>query len=234
MTQPFRTHHLYRSRQWDDIVIEYKSDYVAITSKNTLDTVSSAVWRGGFSRATTFVNWKVPLDYDSNDPGQMMNKQLLEWGYQPAQTVGLMTAAKLSHAAVTEEYGDAFRLVCCTTAGTGNAARAGMVARTYSAYELGTINTVVLIDGRMSQAAMINAVMTAVEAKAAALQDAGVHDQSGEIATGTTSDAIVIGVSQGSFAETHAFAGTATTLGDAIARHVYQTVIEAVVTQKED
>ncbi|MCK9918341.1 adenosylcobinamide amidohydrolase, partial [Microbacteriaceae bacterium K1510] len=131
-----------------------------------------------------------------------------------------------------EVNGDAFRMICCTTAGTSNSARAGHVSKTFSAYQCGTINTFLLIDGRTLPAAMVNALITATEAKAAALQDLHLRARDGGTATGTTSDSFVLAVSQQSFSEVHAFAGTATTIGDAAARLVYQTVYEAVSTQE--
>ncbi|MET3289393.1 UNVERIFIED_CONTAM: adenosylcobinamide hydrolase [Brevibacillus sp. OAP136] len=234
MTQPFRNDEIYRSTALDWITVTYQPDHLHFCSTKKLETISSAVWGGGFGYADAIVNWKVPLTYRAADPQSMMRDQLLTWGYTPERTIGLMTAAKLTHAAFSEDEGDAFRLLACTTAGTGNAARAGKVARTYPAYQCGTINTVLMIEGCMSHAAMVNALMTAVEAKAAAMQDAEVYSATGELATGTTSDAIVLAVSQQGFAETHMFAGTATTIGNAIARHVYQTVFEAVRTQKEE
>lgn len=234
MTQPFRSSEKYRSTVLEGVTITYLTDHLHLSSGVMLETLSSAVWGGGFGRADSIVNWKVPLTYTAAEPQEMMHAQISRWGHQPDRTVGLMTAAKLTHASVSEEAGDAFGLLCLTTAGTGNAARAGKVARTFSAYQCGTINTILVIDGKMSPAAMVNGLMTAVEAKVAALQDAGITSQSGEIATGTTSDAFVLAVSQQRFAEVHQFAGTATTIGDAIARHVYQTVYEAALTQKED
>jgi adenosylcobinamide amidohydrolase len=80
---------------------------------------------------------------------------------------------------------------------------------------------------------MVNAVITAAEAKAAALQDLGVTDPvSGLAATGTTTDAVVVGVSQSErYRELHAYAGTATSIGDMIGRIVYESVCESVRSQ---
>jgi adenosylcobinamide amidohydrolase len=205
-------------------------------AERLLCTISSSLWGGGVGRADYFVNWQVPSDYRCDQPVEMMGEQIARWGYPVKSTIGMQTAAKLTHASVIEETGDQFRAVCCTTAGTGNAARAGRERRTYAAYRCGTINTFILIDGQLTPAAMVNGIITAVEAKAAALQDLNISvGNSGEIATGTTTDAIVLAASQsGDYDGVHQFAGTATTLGDTIGRLVYQTVYEAVITQKEN
>lgn len=84
-----------------------------------------------------------------------------------------------------------------------------------------------------SSIVLINALMTATEAKAAALQDYGLRDSdNGLIATGTSTDAIILGVSGSSaYGAIHEYAGTATELGAAIGRLVYDTVYESVTTQ---
>jgi adenosylcobinamide amidohydrolase len=88
------------------------------------------------------------------------------------------------------------------------------------------------IDGRLTPAAMVNAVQTAVEAKAAALADLGITDpENGLIATGTTTDAIVLAVSQsGRYNAEHVYAGTATDLGGAIGRLVYSAVTGSLLS----
>lgn len=184
--------------------------------------------------ARFFVNGKVPLDYRCHQPEGMMGVQIEQWGYPRQETVGLLTAAKLTHASFFAEEGDQFRLLVCATAGTGNAARAGRRRDTFPAYQAGTINIFVLIDGKLTPSAMVNGVMTATEAKCAALQDLEIADRYGGVATGTTSDAIVVAASQSErYHGIHAFAGTATTIGNAIGRLVYQAVYEAVATQSE-
>jgi adenosylcobinamide amidohydrolase len=198
--------------------------------------LSSAVHPGGFSYADKIMNWKVPLTYQCGDPARDIVRQCGRWGCDPQHTIGLITAAKLSHASVTELEGDRFKLLCCSTVGTRNAARAGLARSTFSAYTPGTINTIILIDGQMTEAAMVNAVITATEAKTAALQQLGIVEKaSGQSATGTTTDAIVIGVTQHAhWNAVHAYAGAATTIGCAVGEAVYATVHEATRTQQED
>ncbi|AMA71905.1 MULTISPECIES: adenosylcobinamide amidohydrolase [Aneurinibacillus] len=234
MSQPFRSSVSYVSSIWTDISLEYKEDHILLRSFEPLTVLSSALWGGGLSKATHFVNWKVPLTYRCEDPAQMTQNQLVAWGYPPESTIGLQTAAKLTHAAVTEEEGDRFRMICCATAGTSNGARAGKARRTFSAYQCGTINIFLLLDAHLTSAAMVNSIITATEAKAAALQDLGIIDEQGNIATGTTTDSVVFAVSQNiRYGAPHQFAGTATTIGNTVGRLVYQAVYEAIATQEE-
>ncbi|UVI32605.1 adenosylcobinamide amidohydrolase [Paenibacillus spongiae] len=236
MSQPFRQGAtVYLSHVWPDLTIEWHEERIVASSKAPLQTLSSAVYGGGFGAAERFVNWKVPLTYDCSDPVADFRGMFGEWGYPDESTIGFMTAAKLTHASVMEEAGDQFAIVCVTTAGVSNAARAGIGRPSFSAYAAGTINTFIMIDGRMSSSAMVNAVIVAAEAKAAALQDLGIEDPlHGGHATGTTTDAILIGASQSDrYDSPHLYAGAATTIGNAVGRLVYETVYESVITRDE-
>lgn len=238
MTQPFRGQaaSVYSSGLWPGLSIRFYGDHILYTLPSTLDCLSSAVYGGGHGPAERIVNWKVPLDYACGDPVKDFRDMFSHWNYPPEGTVGLQTAAKLTHASIREEEGDEFKLVCCTTTGTRNSARAGSHREVFSAHQPGTINTVLLVDARMTLSAMVNAVITATEAKAAALQDRGIADSvTGLAATGTTTDAVVLAVSQSSvYSAIHPYAGTATTIGGAIGRLVYDTVSESAATQHED
>ncbi|XJZ28679.1 adenosylcobinamide amidohydrolase [Bacillota bacterium Lsc_1132] len=230
--QPFRNQNHYASRIWPELMMYKKDDHLLFEYTRMLETYSSAVYGGGFRKVSQFVNWQVPLDYVASDPIKLMEQKITEWEYPVQQTIGLQTAAKIHCAAIHEEHGDEFRIVCCVTAGVGNRARAGKKRRTYSAYQCGTINTLLFIDGRLTEAAMINGIITATEAKAAALQDLQIKVDSGEFATGTTTDAIVLAASQAQHFPTHLFAGTATTIGNAIGCLVYEATCEAVRNQE--
>jgi adenosylcobinamide amidohydrolase len=201
-----------------------------------LRTLSNAVYNGGMSSTDRLVNWKVPLHYNSNNPQADIALQLQQWGLDPVRSVVLMTAAKLTHASVEELCGNCFKLICITTSGTRNAARAGSERTVFPAWRAGTINTMLLFDGQLTDSAMVNALLTATEAKAAALQDFGLRDpDNGRIATGTTTDAIILGVSGSSaYGAIHEYAGTATEVGAAIGKLVYDTVFESATTQYED
>lgn len=236
MTQPFRSTDNYKSVVWHGVSLRMLEDRIEVCLPHKVRALSSAVYPGGFSQSDRIINWKVPLNYYCEDPIYDIMNKCSEWNCDPNAMIGLITAAKLTHASVVEKQGDQFNLLCCTTVGTRNAARSGMTRPAYSAYKPGTINTIVLIDGQMTESAMVNAIITATEAKSAALQELGiVEKENGMLATGTTTDAIVIGVSQSEhWNATHAYAGPATTIGCAIGEAVYAAVLEATRTQHED
>ena len=218
------------SAVWPGLAIHCRGDHLSIELPTAADCLSNAVYGGGRVSAERIVNWQVDRDYGGFDPKRDLEDMLTSrWGYSPAAVVGLQTAAVIAGASVQEETGEGYRLSVCVTSGTGNAARAGVGRETYPAYTTGTINTIIMVDGRLTFPAMLNAVITATEAKAAALQDSGISDPvSGRAATGTTTDVVLIGVSQAAASgPVHAYAGTATTIGDAIGRLVYASICEA-------
>jgi adenosylcobinamide hydrolase len=239
MTQPFRkgTADLYRPASWPDIRFEYDPLAIAVRGPASFRCASSAFYNGGIREAGVILNRRVPLTYLCDDPVQEMRTYLNGAGMDSERTIGLLTAAKLTHASIVEASGDWYRLAVCTTAGTRNAAKAGTVRQTYPAYHPGTINMIVMVDGRMTDGAMLNALMTATEAKAAALWDADIRDEADPSlhATGTTTDACVIAVShRADHPVVHAYAGCASDIGNAIGRLVYASVTEAVRTQHEE
>ncbi|WP_379132575.1 adenosylcobinamide amidohydrolase [Paenibacillus sp. sgz500958] len=216
----------YSSEVWTGLRLDLKDQHLLLEFPGGVDGLSSAVYGGGMSRLERAVNLYVSRDYDCSDPVRDMENKLGEWGYPLKGSAGLMTAVPLIHAAVIEENIGSAGLFCCVTAAAGNAARAGVIRPVLAAYRPGTINIMLGIDGRLNPAAMVNAAMTAVEAKAAALADLGITDpENNLIATGTTTDALVLGVSQsGRYRAEHVYAGTATDLGGAIGRLVYAAV----------
>lgn len=236
MTQPFRSGIIYESILLRGVSLRLLEDRIETHCPDRMYALSSAVHPGGFSYAEKIINWKVPLTYQCDDPAQDIVRLCGQWGCDHQHMIGLITAAKLTHASITELEGDRFNLLCCTTVGTRNAARAGLTRNTFSAYKPGTINTIILIDGQMTEAAMVNAIITATEAKTAALQQLGIVERAnGQSATGTTTDAIVIAVTQHAhWNAVHAYAGAATTIGCSIGEAVYETVHEATRTQQED
>ncbi len=220
----------YASEVWPGLVLKQGERHLLLQLPAMVEAMGSAVHGGGITRLRRMANIYVDRLYDCSDPERDVIEWLREWRYPIDTTAGLLTAVQLRHASVMEEKNAEAAVFCCVTSGTSNAARAGSDRTTYPAFSPGTVNIMLLIDAKLTQAAMINALMTAVEAKAAALADLNVRDaENGLLATGTTSDAIMLGVSQsGSYSVEHQYAGTATHLGAMIGRTVYGAVKEGL------
>lgn len=232
--------HLYRSNSWPGVVASLESElqhpHIRISLPEPVASISSAIYGGGFVSLDHIVNRYVDKHYDCSDPVNDMSNFIAVHGYPAETTAGLMTAVKLKYASIREERSEQASILCCTTAGVGNAARAGSSRTTFAAYQPGTINIMLLIDGMMTPACMVNAMLTVTEAKAAALHDLGVKDhETGAVATGTTTDAMVLGISgNAAYGVNHHYAGTATDLGGMIGRLVYESVTESIVSERED
>ncbi|WP_459965250.1 adenosylcobinamide amidohydrolase [Paenibacillus sp. JCM 10914] len=233
-------HDAYISTMWPGLAIswESKSEYphISMTLPERVVALSSAIHGGGYARLDRIVNRYVDRHYDCSEPLTDMHRFMESHGYRPESSAGLMTAVKLRYASIWEEGSSEASIVCCTTAGVGNAARAGQQRTTFAAYEPGTINIVLLVHGRMTAGCMVNAILTATEAKAAALADLDVKDhETGAMATGTTTDAIVLGVSgHDHYGVNHHYAGTATDLGGMIGRLVYGSVKESILSSQRE
>ncbi|WP_339294789.1 adenosylcobinamide amidohydrolase [Paenibacillus sp. FSL W7-1279] len=215
---------------------ERQHPHIRISLPEPAASISSAIYGGGFLHLDHIVNRYVDKHYNCSDPVNDMVNFMAVHGYPAESTAGLMTAVKLKYASIREERSEQASILCCTTAGVGNAARAGSSRTTFAAYQPGTINIMLMVDGMMTPACMVNAMLTATEAKAAALHDLGVRDhETGGVATGTTTDAMVLGVSgNAAYGVNHHYAGTATDLGGMIGRLVYESVMESIITERED
>jgi adenosylcobinamide hydrolase len=194
--------------------------------------LSSAPVGGGRCEAEWIVNRRVPENYCATDPVTETVRWLTGNGFDPRRTVALLTAARTEDAVLVRIDGDGFCLAALVTAGVGNAARAGKPGFS-DGCRPGTINTILLVDGNVTEGAMVGAVITATEAKSAALQDLRVADPDGDPATGTNTDAVVIAVVRRKRDGcVHAYAGPASPLGRAVGRAVYEAVTEAVLRER--
>lgn len=88
-------------------------------------------------------------------------------------------------------------VIVVVTAGVGNAIDVSQSYKRNDFFRVGTINTWVLINGKLSDEAFVQAMMTATEAKSKALQHEEVYDSvSNTIATGTPTDSLLIASTQ--------------------------------------
>lgn len=209
------------------LTVTTTSEQLVITTKKPFKVLSSAVVGAGFQWANYFVNRHVPKQYTSSDPEAEMKQYLRERSFDVQQTIGMMTAVYVEDAAFVYEKDSGVSLCVMVTAGVGNAVDVTKAWQQNASSSVGTINTMIFIDGSLTDAAFVQAVMTATEAKTKALSDEGVLDPAtNTTATGTSTDCIAIAASQ-SGAE-YAYAGSATPLGKAIGRAVYEATIQAL------
>jgi adenosylcobinamide amidohydrolase len=109
--------------------------------------------------------------------------------------VGLLTAAEMARAETATARRGALGAIAIVTVGLSNRITAG-VSPAARIDAPGTINIIVIVDGAAEPAALVNALMTVTEVKTLALVEAGVKGADGHLATGTSTDAVVIAVTQ--------------------------------------
>lgn len=200
---------------------------LVIYTGEPLLVLSSAVLNGGYRQARYIINHTVSRNYHSSDPAGDL-KQVARDLALGADVVGLMTAVDVKNTVLRFETGESLAVAALCTAGVSNPGAAGLPAGAgiSIAARPGTINIILLVNGRLTEPALVNAVITVTEAKTRALYKAGVRVPGGEPATGTTTDAVVVGCTGGGFP--FSYAGTATEPGYLMGKAVYEAVLEGL------
>jgi iron complex transport system ATP-binding protein len=197
-----------------------------IASLHQLNVLSSAVLGGERRRVRFIFNHTVENNYSSDTPVQDLDC-LAEKMKLGKEVLGLMTAVDVRRTVMSFGTRQDLAVATICTAGVSNACSAGSLVATRESIAVpGTINIVVLVDGNLTEAAMVNAVITATEAKTMAVFQAGIRLPDGAMATGTTTDAIVIACT--GRGEPLMYAGAATGLGFLVGRTVYKAVAQGI------
>jgi adenosylcobinamide hydrolase len=178
--------------------------------------ISSAPLGGGLGLRQWVLNAQVPHAYDGAEPASHLTALAVEAGTE-GLGVGMMTAVDVRQASTAQGEGIAVdATVGVAGAALWAAAPSLPLSGAVDAHAPGTINIVVALPERLSDAALVNAIGTATEAKTQALWDAGIDG------TGTATDALcVLCPSAG---EAHAYGGPRSLWGARVARVVYRAV----------
>lgn len=202
-------------------------DYIDLKAPYSLRTMSSGVIGSGTGWHDTFVNRHVDKNYNCDNHREEMASFLKENGFDPSKTVGMMTAVVTGDVVFRLYEEKDFSVLVVVTAGVGNAVDVSKSYANSFQVKPGTINTWLFINGELTEEAFIQSIMTATEAKVKVLHDMGIKDPyTGTLATGTSTDSILIAATQkGKPLE---FAGTITPLGKLIGKGVYECTTEAV------
>lgn len=163
--------------------------------------------------------------------------------FQKCATLG--TAANMNNAAICHErFCDLEVATVCTGGVEGNAGRAGDPATYYEPQDdnangqkyqecipqPGTINAMIFVNRELTPGAMVTAVITATEAKTAALQELEVPSRYSEgLATGTGTDQIAVASKLGGKAIS--FAGKHSKVGELIGRTMHDAVLGTLALQ---
>ncbi len=208
-----------------DISIRVSDSHIHLQSANELSALSSGVVGGGFQKVRHIINVYVDKNCVCSNPAADLKNFARSAGIHET-FIGMMTAAKIGSTKPVFLTEHGLTVGALVTVGMSNAACAGVTPPFLSAAQAGTINIVILLDARLSRAAMVNAVITATEAKTAALQLLDKRTKDDDPATGTSTDSIVIAATgKGNYFK---YAGSVTLPGWLIARAVRQSILQVL------
>jgi len=210
-----------------------------------------------FIHKNLLVEFKIPMTVVSTLEGQRQNIRFVGNSYSPPQvwdiyhrtglnasrdkayktlkiegkeTAFLFTGADMDNLTVTSRKFKNMEVTALVTAGVEtNAVRMSQDSGDF--YEPGTINMILMANMKLSARAMTRAIISATEAKTAALNDMDIRSSYTPLtnpATGTGTDNIIVVEGSGTPLDN---AGGHSKLGELIARAVYEGVQKAVYRQ---
>lgn len=182
--------------------------------------LSWALARPGFQDADQ-VAWLEVEDADlpvTVDPAALLAARMRAAGFGDA--VGMMTSRDVRWRRVAGAASGGASARCLATVGLGNAARVGEPSPPRRD-AWGTVNLLVACSIPLTDAALVEALSIAVEARTAAIMASG-RAVDGGAATGTGTDCVVVAAPRGG--PTASFAGLHTDVGVAIGAAVYESV----------
>ncbi|UJW56966.1 adenosylcobinamide amidohydrolase [Bacillus sp. A116_S68] len=200
---------------------------IHIQVEQPLRTISNGVVGEGIRWATDFCNFHVEKNYHCSTPADDVKRWMTERHISYENAVGMMTAVHLKDAVWINKVYEGIAIRVMVTAGVSNAVDIVSHERDDKISQIGTINTMVFLNRHFTDGALVNACLSATEAKTKALYDANVKDAyTGTLATGTSTDSLLIATTQRG--EQKPYAGSGTPEGKAIGSVVYEATTKAL------
>jgi len=209
-----------------------KDNVLAVFCDNTLKTVSSAFYNGGRKQVKAVLNVGVPEGYNDRslhlDPLELITSSAAKLGVT-RDYLAMVTAAKIKNYRLVTQKANDFSVSIAATAGCKHGESSG---EEMDVQEIqGTINIIVLIDSNPTDSCMVASLITATEAKSAALRDLDVRSiYTGDSATGSITDSVTIASThQG---KTISYGGPASKLGKIVGYCTRKAVTGALIKQE--
>jgi adenosylcobinamide amidohydrolase len=209
-----------------------KDNVLAVICDNPLKTVGSAIFNGGSRLVKAVLNVGVPEGYSDLslhlDPLQLITSSAAKVNVTQ-DYLAMVTAAKIKNYSLVSKKTEDYSVYVAATAGCSHGESSG---EDMAVEEItGTINIIVFIDGNPTESCMVAALITATEAKSAALRDFDVRSRySGDSATGSITDAVTV-ASTGRGKEVF-LGGPASKLGKLVGYCARRAVTEALLKQE--
>jgi adenosylcobinamide amidohydrolase len=179
--------------------------------------ISSGVLGGGIGHREWVLNAQVPAGYARTDPARHLTELATRFGLT-GPGVGMLTAAQVTGLVTRSDEGAEAAVTAGLRVPAWAAAPAGLADQDQGLGP-GTINIIVSVPVPLTSAALVNAVITATEAKTQAVLDAGFAG------TGTATDAVCVAAQDPAGTAAEDFAGPRSAWGARIARSVYAAVL---------
>lgn len=216
----------------------YLKDTIFVKFNVKRNGISTSKLNGGFSSNFQYVfNHHLSqenIDYlENHDVEDYLIQQCWSLNVDSTYATGLITFAKMENVSIVYNTFEKIEVIAITTAGVRtNASKAGDSASYYEENgKFGTINTIILTNVNLSYETLLEAFMTATEAKTVALNDLKVPSQySNGYATGTGTDGLAI-FSNLNSDNVLTNAGKHSKLGEMIGQCVIESVKKAVKKQ---
>ena len=181
--------------------------------------VSSSLLGGGLRSIAWWLDAQVDKEYFHPDPLAHARRIAAGLGLAPDAGCAMLTAADVRRWSGADDEG----VEVAATVGLGLPVYAAVpvdLAALEAAPPAGTINVLVVVPAPLSDAALVNAVITVTEAKVQALAEAGVDG------TGTSSDAVCVACPDARGPDAEPYGGPRSLWGARIARAVHRAVAE--------
>jgi adenosylcobinamide amidohydrolase len=205
---------------------------LAVFCDSALKTVSSAYFNGGNKQVKSLLNVGVPEGYSDLslhlDPLKLITSSAAKVGVAK-DYLAMVTAAKIQNYSLKSYRTEGFSISVAVTAGCQHGESSG---EEMDVQEIaGTINIIVFIDGNPTDSCMVASLITATEAKSAALRDLDVRSRyTGDSATGSVTDSVVVAAT--GKGKTILLGGPASKLGKLVGSCTRQAVSEALLKQE--
>jgi len=209
-----------------------KDNVLAVICDNALMTVSSAFYNGGYKQVKAVLNVGVPEGYNDRslhlDPLELITSSAAKIGFTK-DYLAMVTAAKISNYSLASINAENFSISVIATAGCKHGESSGEQMDVEESP--GTINIIVLIDGNPTESCIVASLITATEAKSAALQDFDVRSfYTGDSATGSITDSVT--VASTGLGKAIIYGGPASKLGQIVGFCTRKAVSEALIKQE--
>lgn len=209
-----------------------KGNVLAFTSPEGFDTISSAIFNGGAKRVKHILNIGVPPGYSNvklhMDPMALITLSAAKIDIRK-DYLAMVTAANVHNFSLVSKKNEECTVYVAATAGCSHGESSG---EPITIEEItGTINIIVLIDGAPVQSCLAAAMITATEAKSAALHNLDVRSRySGDLATGSITDSVTVATTGKGIPIV--LGGPASKLGQLVGACTRQAVTEALLKQE--